>query len=274
MKGHGDLRKGKLDGRVVWITGASAGIGAELAAGCAARGARTVLTARREEALRRTQERCGGAERSAVVTADLADLDGLEAVTEAAWSAFGRIDMVVLNAAVSQRGTAVDTDSAVVRKVHTLNYLSPVAILRHLVPRMIEVGSGRVVGVSTLATRVPTPQRSAYAASKIALETHLVVLRRELQGTGLAVTLALPGFVRTEISKHALNADGSLHGVVDEVQRRGMPPEVCADRILRGILRGRREVRIPSDCRTRIGMFLHRYAPGLLDRLIARARVT
>jgi short-subunit dehydrogenase len=267
-------QRSDFEDQVVWITGASSGIGREMAAELARRGAMTVLTARREDALRETQARCGGEERSAVVPGDLSDLDAIDGLVEAALGAFGRIDVGILNAGISQRGTALETEPAVVTRVNTVNFLSPVLVLRSLVPHMLERGTGHVVAVSSLSTRVPTPYRSAYTASKSALETYLTVLRRELVGRGVDVTVALPGFVRTEISKHALGADGTAHGVLDKAQEKGMPADVCAKRIVDGIRRGRREVRIPSDIRTRLGLFLQRWAPGVLDRMMANAEVT
>jgi dehydrogenase/reductase SDR family member 7B len=263
-----------FENAVVWITGASSGIGRELAAQLSARGARTVLTARREDALRETRELCGGEGRSVIVPGDLSDLDAIHTLADTAQAAFGHVDLLVLNAGISQRGLAVETEPAVVHRVNTVNFLAPVHIIRRAVPPMVERGSGRVVAVSSLSTRVPTPQRSAYTASKAALETYLTVLRRELMNTGVGVTVALPGFVRTEISLNALNGDGSAHGVLDPVQENGMSPDACARRIISGIARGRREILIPTDMRTRLGLFLQRRAPGLLDRLMAKAEVT
>ncbi|MGM0675260.1 MAG: SDR family NAD(P)-dependent oxidoreductase [Spirochaetota bacterium] len=267
-------KQGAFTDKVVWITGASSGIGRAIAAEFARRGARTVLTARREEALRETQNLCGGEKRSVVVAGDLGELDGLEALHATAREAFGRLDIAVLNAGLSQRGPAIETDPQVIHRVNALNFLSPAMLVRPLAARMLEDGGGRIVAVSSLSTRVPTPLRSAYAASKAALETYLTVVRRELYGTGVTVTLALPGFVRTDISRNALNADGSTHGVLDTAQQQGMAPELCARRIVDGIARGKREILLPSDVRTRVGLFLSRWAPGVLDRLISNARVT
>jgi short-subunit dehydrogenase len=267
-------QRSDFENQVVWVTGASSGIGREMAVEIARRGGRTVLTARREDALRETQARCGGEERSAVVPGDLSQLDAIDELVGAAVAAFGRIDIGILNAGISQRGTAIETAPEVVARVNTLNYLSPALVIRSLVPHMLERGRGRVAAVSSLSTRVPTPYRSGYTASKAALETYLTVLRRELVGTGVGVTIALPGFVRTEISRHALDPDGSPHGVLDPAQQRGMPADVCARKIVEGVRRGRREVRIPSDMRTRLGLLLHRWAPGLLDRMMANAEVT
>ncbi|MFP4373040.1 MAG: SDR family NAD(P)-dependent oxidoreductase [Spirochaetaceae bacterium] len=263
----------RFENSVVWITGASSGIGRELARQLSARGARTVLTARREDALRETRGLCSGGQ-SVIVPGDLSDFDGIDALADTAEAAFGRIDMLVLNAGISQRGAAVETEPAVVYRVNAVNFLAPVRIVRRVVPRMTARGSGHVVAVSSLSTRVPTPQRSAYTASKAALETYLTVLRRELVDSGVSVTVALPGFVRTEISLNALNADGSTHGILDPAQAKGMEPGVCARRIISAIERGRREILIPSDMRTRLGLFLHRRAPGLLDRMMAHAEVT
>jgi short-subunit dehydrogenase len=261
-------------GKVVWITGASSGIGRELAVAFSRRGARTVLSARRREALEETRRRCEGGDEHRIVTADMEDIDRLAERVEEAHGAFGRIDIAVMNAGLSQRAKALETDPAVVRRVNTVNFIAPTTVIRHLAPLMIEGGGGRIVGVSSLSTRAATPYRSAYTASKAALETYLTILRREVLDTGLEVTLALPGFVRTDISRHALGPDGNSHGLLDKAQEHGMPADECAARIIRGILRGRREILLPSDARTRLGMFLERWAPALLDRILAKAEVT
>ena len=269
------MAKGReFSGKVVWITGASSGIGRELAVAFSRRGARTVLSARRLEALEETRSRCGGSDDHRIVAADMEDLDGLADCVDEAHRAFGRIDIAVLNAGLSQRGKALETEPSVVRRVNTVNFLAPTTIIRNLAPLMLEEGGGRIVAVSSLTSRVATPYRSAYTASKAALETYLTILRREVLDTGLEVTLALPGFVRTEISRHALGPDGRSHGALDKAQDQGMPAEVCAERIIRGVLRGRREILLPSDARTRLGLFLERWAPALLDRIMAKAEVT
>lgn len=258
---------------MIWITGASSGVGEALALALAARGGRLILSARRMDRLEGLRSRCGP-ERAQVVALDLSDATGLEKAAAAAEGLHGRIDALVNNAAVSQRSLFVDTDPAVIRRLAETDMLGPILLSRAVLPGMVRRGSGTLLYVSSLTGKVGTPQRTVYAASKHALHGFADSLRAELWGQGIRVTVVAPGFVRTEMSFSALEADGRAHATLDPGQAGGITPERCAARIVRALERGEREVFVGLGLRGALALLLSRMAPGLLARAVRKARVT
>lgn len=258
--------------KVVWVTGASSGIGAALARELGRRGARLVLSARRQErleALRRELER---PEQHLILPLDLADTDALQPAVATALAHAGRIDVMVHNAGISQRSLVVDTRLAVDRRLLEVNFFGTVALTKALLPAMLESGGGRFVVVTSLVGKIGTPVRSAYAASKHALHGFFDSLRAELWERGIRVTLVCPGFVKTELPLHALTGDGSPQGTMDRAQREGYPVDRCAREIARAVERDREEVLIGG--KEKYAVHLKRFLPGLFSRLIRRVRVT
>lgn len=257
--------------RRVWITGATSGIGEALARTLDRRGARLVLSARRRERLEEVRAELERPDAHQVLPMDLAETDRAgERVREAL--AGGPVEVMIHNAGISQRSPAVDTDLSVDRRLMEVDYFGIVALTKALLPSMLEQGGGRFVVVSSLVGKVSTPMRSGYSAAKHALHGFFDALRAELHDRGIRVTIACPGFVRTEISIHALTGDGSEQGTMDEAQEKGMAPEVCAERIVRAAETGRREVLIGG--KEVWAVHLHRFFPGLFHRMIRTAKVT
>ncbi|TVQ92401.1 MAG: SDR family oxidoreductase [Deltaproteobacteria bacterium] len=254
--------------KVVWITGASDGIGAALAKVLAREGARLILTARRREALEDVALSCAPAQ-VRILPADLMKLDELEALAAQAESLFGSIDVLVNNAGISQRATALQTELPVVQDIMALNFFAPVALTRAVLPAMIERGSGVVSVTSSLAGHVGTPLRSTYSASKHAVQGWFDSLRAELHGTGVAVTIVSPGYIQTDIAVRARTADGSLNGKRGVGNMKGLSAEVCAERMASALAKGRREVFIAGP--EVMGVYLKRWVPGLVARYVHRA---
>ena len=259
-------------GEVIWITGASSGIGEALAHVLARRGARLVLSSRREDALARVRDLCAHPERHLVLPLDLGEPETLPAAAARAFAHFGRVDVMIHNGGLSQRSRAEETDLAVDRRVMEVDYFGAVALTKALLPSMLERGSGRIVVVSSLVGKVGTPLRSGYSAAKHALHGFFDSLRAEVHDRGVRVTLVCPGFIRTEVSIHALTGDGTPQGTLDRAQAEGMSPEICAERIARALDRGREEVLIGGH--EVWAVRLDRLAPALFRRLIRRVRVT
>ncbi len=256
-------------GKNVWITGASSGIGRALAAAMAGEGARVVLSARRRDRLEEVagvcRERGGVAE---VLAFDVAESGGLSAAAEAAAARIGPIDMMVHSVGIGQRGLALSTEEAVGRRVFEVDFWGAVGLTRAVVPGMVERGLGQVVVVSSLLGKFGAPRRAYYSAAKHALQGWFDSLREELLGSGVGVTVLVPGWVRTEISEHALEADGVAHGTMDAGQARGISAEECAVRMMSAIIRDRPEQLIGGvECG---GAYLHRIWPGLFRRLMRK----
>jgi dehydrogenase/reductase SDR family protein 7B len=260
------------DGKVVWITGASSGLGEALAHAFARRGARLVLSARNEERLLAVQAACAHPERHFVLPLDLADEATLAPAVATALARSGAIDVVVHNGGVSQRSLAKDTGLAVDRRIFEINFFAAVALTKALLPTMLARKSGHFVVISSLVGKFGTPLRSGYSASKHALHGFFDSLRAETWRDGLKITLVCPGFIRTAVSLNALTADGSPQGTMDRAQEHGMAPEVCAEHIVRAVERGRTEVLVGGP--ERFAVYLKRFVPGLWNRAIRRLRVT
>lgn len=257
---------------VVWVTGASSGIGEALARELAGRGCRLVLSSRREERLREVRDSLPEPERHLVVPIDLAQPETLAAPARQVLDEVGRVDVLVHNGGISQRSLAEDTALDVDRRVMEVDYFGAVALTKAVLPFMLERGAGRIVVVSSLVGHIGTPLRSGYAAAKHALHGFFDSLRAEVHDRGVRVTLVCPGFIRTQVSVNALTADGTAQGTMDRAQAEGMSPEACARQIVRALDRGKDEVLIGG--KEVWAVHLHRLLPGLYRHLIRRVRVT
>lgn len=258
--------------QVVWITGASSGIGEALALDLARRGAKLVLSARRADRLEALRLRCPDPARVAVLPLDVADTARASEHAESALVPFGRVDVMVHNAGITQRSLVAETALEVDRRIMEVNYFGVVALTKALLPSMIARKSGHLVVVSSVVGYVGTQYRSAYAASKHALHGFFESLRAEMHPHGVAVTVVCPGYVSTDITLSALKGDGSLHGERAASNAGGMTPERCAQEIAEAIEARPREVYVGG--REVLGIYLRRFAPGLLARLLPRMNAT
>ncbi|MFW5876472.1 MAG: SDR family oxidoreductase [Myxococcota bacterium] len=257
-----------FEDEVVWLVGASAGIGEALAHELAGQGARLILSARRAERLEKLRDDLRGRARDVqVLPFDQGDLDAAPDVARQARERAGPVDVLVLNAAIGQNGLALDTELELVERLMRVNFLGPVALAKAVVPAMVERGSGHVVVTSSTLGKFGIHRRSAYSASKHALHGYFDSLRSELRDTGVDVTLVCPGFVRTEIERRALNEAGEAYGE-NRTELKGMPADVFARKMI-GVM-ARRELEATIGGRNERGaVWLKRLAPGLLHRALA-----
>ncbi len=250
----------------VWVTGASAGIGRALVEPLLESGARVVATARREAPLRELAKE-HGEDKVASVAGDLTDPASLEDLHARACAPFGPIDVLINNAGRSQRCSALDTDMDEVRGLMELNFMAPVALSKLVLPGMVERGRGSVSVVSSVAGYVSTPQRSTYSASKFAVRGWFDCLRAELHETGVSVSIIVPGYIRTGISKAAVRTEASDPTKPDPVDK-GIAPERCAEIIVRALERDQAEVRVGG--KEVAAVHLARLFPGIVRRLAPR----
>ncbi len=257
-------------GNVVVVTGASRGIGREVALQLASRGARLALAGRDEALLHDAASECvarGG--EALVVPTDVGEEAGCRALVERTVAHFGRLDTLVNNAGVGMWAKVSElADASVFERLMRVNYLGAVHCTFHALPHLLRA-RGRIVVVSSLAGRTGVPTRSGYAASKHALHGFFDSLRVELAGTGATVTIVCPGFVGTGIRERNVGPDGRELGVSPVREREVMAVDVCARRIVRAAERREREVVMTA--RGRVGVWLKLAAPALVDRIAARA---
>jgi short-subunit dehydrogenase len=256
--------------KVIAITVASKGIGAELARQLAAKGAKLVLAARNEKELEAVAEQCRKLAASVVVVrADVAVERDCQAIVAGAVTAFGRLDILVNNAGATMWARFEDIrDLSILERIMQVNYMGSVYCTAHALPHLRE-SRGLVVGISSLAGRTGVPTRTGYSASKHAMTGFFDSLRIELDGTGVDVTMIYPGFVATGIRENATGPDGKPIEVSPVREGEVMSAEDCARRIVAAMERREREVVMTA--RGKIGLWLKLVAPGLIDRIAKRA---
>lgn len=256
--------------RRVWITGASSGIGEALAEAFHNAGARLILSARREGELRRVQAKCGGEPNTHILALDMSQAEEIPNNARAALAMFGGIDILVLNAGISQRSLARDTDDAVYRRLMEVDFFGPEALTRTVLPSMLQNKAGHIVVISSIAGKFGVPLRSGYSAAKFALHGFYEALRAEEARNGIVVTMVCPGFVHTGISVSALKGDGSRHAKMDREVAQGMPAEQCARLILKAVAGQKEEICVGAP-REKALLYLKRFWPGLLSKMVSRA---
>ena len=253
--------------KVIWITGASSGIGEATAYRFAQEGAKVIVTALEADLLHKVVAKCQqlGAPAAAALPFDLSQTDALDALADKAWSTFGRIDILYNNAGISQRGTTVETEMRVIRKVMDVDYFAPVILTKAILPRMIAQGGGQLVVTTSIAGLFGFPQRCAYSSAKHALYGFFETIAAEEYDHNIRVTIVCPGRVRTNISLYALEKDGKQHGKMDAGQAGGVTPQKAANQIVKAVHRKKREVRIGS--KELLMAQIKRFLPGLCARL-------
>lgn len=253
----------KFTNKVVWITGASSGIGEATAYCFAQEEATLILTALEADLLEKVKEKALSLGAAAVTTlpCDLSQLDTLEALVQEAWDSYGKIDIMYNNAGISQRATTVDTEMRVIRKVMEVNYYAPVIITKALLPRMIAQGGGQLAATTSIAGRFGFPLRCAYSSSKHALYGFFETVQAENYENNIRVTIVCPGRVRTNISFYALEKDGTQHGKLDAGQAGGITPEKAGKKIMNAIYKKKREVLVGS--KELLMVYIKRFCPAL-----------
>jgi short-subunit dehydrogenase len=257
-------------GKVIWVTGASAGIGEAMVKAFARKGAKIILTARREEELKRVQKEAGlNDSNSFILPLDLYHTDQIAAAADKIIQRFSHIDILVCNAGVSQRSLVKDTPIEIDRKIMELNYFSAIALAKSVLPAMIARQQGHFIVISSVMGRMSIPLRSAYAASKHALHGFFDGLRSEVFKDHIKVTIICPGYVKTNVSVNALTGDGTQHGKMEEGQAKGISPEKCADRILQVVKNNREEVYIGGKeiLTPQVKRFFPRFFSAVIKRM-------
>jgi NADP-dependent 3-hydroxy acid dehydrogenase YdfG len=234
--------------KVIWITGASSGIGEALAREFARLGARVVLSARREGELARVRGQCmsdgARAQDLLVLPLDVVDYGAMPAAVGAVLGAFSRIDMLINNAGISQRSFCLDTDMKVYRRLLEVDVLGQIALTREVLPVMVEQGAGHLVATASVAGKVGVPLRTGYCAAKHAVMGFFDALRTEVAELGIRVSTVIPGFIRTNVSANALAGSGEATGVTDEDIAGGMEPAKCAEVIIAALAAGEEEIAV------------------------------
>ena len=259
--------------KVVWITGASSGIGEALALQFVKGESKLILSARREKELQRVKENCNLPDEDVLVLPlDLANHDEMKDKVKIAMNHFGRIDILINNGGISQRSLAKDTDFSVYKRLVDIDYLGTVALSLAVLPVFIEQQSGHFAAVTSLMGKFASPMRSGYCGAKHAVHGFFDAIRMEHEDDNINVTLICPGFIKTNISLNALTKDGSAQNSMDDATGKGMSPAECAARIAAALREEKYEVYIGG--KETFAVYLKRWFPALLHRVVRRSAVT
>ncbi|MFD2203379.1 SDR family oxidoreductase [Shivajiella indica] len=257
--------------QVIWITGASSGIGEALVRKYTAEGFRIILSSRNLELLNQIKEASKSPENLFVLPLDLNKPDSFVEICEKAIAVFGKIDVLINNGGISQRSLAAETALSVDRKIMDVNFFGTIALSKALLPHFLKNNQGHFVVVSSLVGKFGSPYRSAYAASKHALHGFFDSLRAEQFKNNIHVTMVCPGFIKTKVSINALTGDGSPLNKMDDAQEKGISSDVCALEIFKAVNKKKEEVLIGG--KEKYAVYLKRFFPALFSRILRKAKV-
>ena len=258
--------------KTVWITGASSGIGEALTYELIEQDAQVIISARRISELERVRNNCKYPNKITIVPLDVTDVMEVFKATKEMVIKFGKIDIAILNAGISQRSLMKDTILPVEKKIMEVNFFGATTLTKALLPSMIQHQLGHFVVISSLVGKFGVALRSSYAASKHALHGYYDSLRGELHEHHIKVTLVCPGYIKTNISINAMNAKGEKHNKMDETQKKGWTPKRAAKRILKAVRKGKREIYFGGF--ETLGVPVKRFFPGVFARVIAQRKTT
>lgn len=262
-----------LTGKVVWLTGASSGIGEALAIELAKEGCKLILSARRKNELQRVQKLAELSDDNCLLLPlDLEQYQDFENLKNIALQKFNRIDVLINNAGISQRSLAIETSIEVDKRLMEVNYIGTVTLTKTLLPHFIKNKSGLIVTVTSAVGKIPSPWRSSYAAAKHALHGFFDSLRAECYQDGLRVLLVCPGFVATNVSVNALTGNGETTGKMDAATAKGISAKKCAQGIVAAMKAEKQEVVI-GGIKEKFGVWTKRHFPLLFSVMIRKMAV-
>lgn len=254
-------------GKVVWITGASSGVGEGFAYAYAKKGAKLILSARRVDALNRVKTNCEGAAEVIVLPLDLSDHSSIPQKVKQVIDKYGKVDLLINNGGISQRALTQETSLEVDKRLMDINYFGTIALTKALLPSMLIHDLGQIVTITSLTGKFGVPYRSAYAASKHALHGFFDTLRIELSETNLKITLLCPGFIQTELAESALKGDGNPTARKDPNIEKGMTVKHFVKRAIKAIKKGQKEAYFGRES---LGVYVHRFFPSLFARIVKK----
>jgi dehydrogenase/reductase SDR family member 7B len=257
-----------FNNKVVWITGASSGIGESMAKAFAEMNARLVLSARRKSELERVAQQCKQGCEILILPFDLSNIESFPENVKAIINRFGRIDILMNNGGISQRSKGDETPLEIDRKLMEINYFANIALTKSVLPIFKSQQSGSIVVLSSVAGKFGFFYRTAYSASKHALHGFYEALRLEQESNGVKVLIVCPGYVKTNISINAITSDGNAHNRMDENQAKGMSADDCARQIIKGLINNKMELIIGG--KEVLPVFIKRFFPALFYRIIRK----
>ncbi len=267
------MKNNLFKGKVVWITGASSGIGEALVYEFVERGAKTIISSNDPAGLERVKKACDkNPEMVICAPFDLSETSEIEKLVEQQINASGQIDYLINLGGISQRSKIIETPLWLDRKIFEVNYFGTIALTKAVLPYMINKKSGHVLATSSISGRFGFPLRSAYSASKQALHGFFETLFLENKANNIRSSVIIPGRVRTQISLHALDNEGKEYGKMDDGLAKGLSSEKAAKIIIRGIIKNKREILVGRSEMTLL--YIRRIFPWLFFRIADKVKST
>lgn len=260
-----------FDHKIVWITGASSGIGKELALQLSQKNCKLILSARRKEVLEQVQQECAHPEQVKILPLDLEQYDDFPTTAQKAVALFGHVDILVNNGGISQRSKIMETNMTVYKRVMEIDYLGTIALSKAILPHFIERQSGLYVVISSVMGKYSSAYRSGYCGAKHALHGFFDALRMEHEQDGVGVTLICPGFVNTNVARNAFVGDGSKQGYQDKPTENGLNVTNFVKRMIRAVQRNKYEAYIGG--KESLAIYVKRFFPRLLHRIVIKSEV-
>ncbi|MFN3997605.1 SDR family oxidoreductase [Algoriphagus sp.] len=258
----------KLKDKVVIITGATSGIGEACALTFGKEGAKIVITGRNQEKLDQSSKQLKsiGIEVLAVLADAGSEADNRRMADEAI-KAFGRIDILINNAGISMRALFQDLDLEVFRKVMDTNFWGTVYATKFCLPEILK-SKGSIIGISSINGFRGTPARTAYTASKFAMNGFFESLRTEVMNQGVHIMVAAPGFTASNIRNNALTAHGEAQGASPRDEGKMMTAEEVAEEILKATMKRKRDLVLTTQ--GKLAVFFNKWAPKFMDGVVYR----
>jgi len=261
----------EFSGKTIWVTGATSGIGKEVALALSKEKCMLILSGRNETELGNVASICNANGSTAFpVPFDLGDTDTIE-------NAYQRVkeqglipDALYHFGGISQRALVSETPLHVDRKIFDINYFGTIALTKLVLPHMIAKGGGHIAATSSIVGKFGFPYRSSYSASKQALHGFFESLLAENKQNNIRVSMIIPGFINTNISVNAVNNKGEAHGKLDENQAGGMPADKCAKAICKGLKKEKKEILVGN--KEIIMVHIRRFLPRLYYYLASRVK--
>jgi short-subunit dehydrogenase len=263
----------KFENKTIWITGASSGIGEALAIEWSEYKPVLILSGRNREKLDRVKSRCEQKGASVtVIELDLTAKESIEQASSAILSSHPKIDILVNNGGISQRATVLDASVDVDRTIMETNFFGAITLTKKILPVMAKNKDGHIVVISSIVGKFGFPLRSAYSASKHALQGYFDSLRAEMTNYNVHVTMVSPGRIVTNISYNAIDKDGEKHGVMDPGQEKGMPADICAKKIIKAVKKRKKDILVGN--KEVIMVHIKRFLPFLYYKLASKVSAT
>ena len=262
----------RFTNKVIWITGASSGIGKELAVQLAQLGSKLILSARNTDELEKLKSTLKNPNHHTIIHLDLADNKHFPDLAKTVFEKYLRIDYLFNSGGVSQRGEASNTSIDIDRRIMEVNYFGNIALTKAVLPYMQDQQSGHIIITSSVTGKFGFFLRSAYSASKHALHGFYESVLLEEAKNNISVTIVCPGKINTPISRSAMTEDGTAHGVMDHNQETGMPVEECVNQILKATLKKKKEVLIGG--KEILAAKIKRLSPSLFWKIIRKQSPT